>query len=138
KLALDLEGGTQIVLTPRSDTGEEVKTEAINEAISIIRQRVDGAGVSEAEITSQGGQNIVVALAGEPDQATLDLVRESAQMQFRPVLVEAAPDPIDEDELDDGLDEEGLDVEGDEADLDDLLDDADLDADDADRSEEGG
>jgi len=132
KLALDLEGGTQIVLTPRSDTGEEVTTEAINEAISIIRQRVDAAGVSEAEITSQGGQNIVVALAGEPDQATLDLVRESAQMQFRPVLVEAAPEPIDEDELDDGLDEEGLDVEGDEADLDDLLDDADLNADDAD------
>src|SRR5690625_2586585 len=85
KLALDLEGGTQIVLTPRSDTGEEVTTEAINEAISIIRQRVDAAGVSEAEITSQGGQNIVVALAGEPDQATLDLVRQSAQMQFRPV-----------------------------------------------------
>ena len=98
KLALDLEGGTQIVLTPRADTGEEVTSEAINEAISIIRQRVDAAGVAEAEITSQGGRNIVVALAGEPDQATLDLVRESAQMQFRPVLVEAMPEPIDPDE----------------------------------------
>lgn len=98
KLALDLEGGTQIILTPRADSGEEVTTEAINEAIAIIRQRVDAAGVSETEITSQGGRNIVVALAGEPDQATLDLVRESAQMQFRPVLVEAMPDAIEPDE----------------------------------------
>src|SRR5690625_4645064 len=57
KLALDLEGGTQIILTPRTDSGEEITTEAINEAISIIRQRVDAAGVAEAEITSQGGQN---------------------------------------------------------------------------------
>lgn len=108
KLALDLEGGTQIVLTPRSDSGEEVTSEAINEAISIIRQRVDAAGVAEAEITSQGGRNIVVALAGEPDQATLDLVRESAQMQFRPVLVEANPGAIaPEDQIDDEGDEDG-------------------------------
>lgn len=106
KLALDLEGGTQIILTPRSDSGEEVTSEAINEAISIIRQRVDAAGVSETEITSQGGRNIVVALAGEPDQATLDLVRESAQMQFRPVLVEAGPGVIDPDEADLGDDAE--------------------------------
>src|SRR5690625_1581261 len=98
KLALDLEGGTQIILTPRTDSGEEITTEAINEAISIIRQRVDAAGVAEAEITSQGGQNIVVALAGEPDQATLDLVRQSAQMQCRPVLVEAMPEAINPDE----------------------------------------
>ncbi len=116
KLALDLEGGTQIVLTPRADTGEEVTSEAINEAISIIRQRVDAAGVAEAEITSQGGRNIVVALAGEPDQATLDLVRESAQMQFRPVLVEAMPEPIDPDEeLDPDADlEDELGLDGDD------------------------
>lgn len=98
KLALDLEGGTQIILTPRADSGEEVTTEAINEAIAIIRQRVDAAGVAEAEITSQGGRNIVVALAGEPDQATLDLVRESAQMQFRPVIVEGNPGAVPEED----------------------------------------
>src|SRR5690625_4781104 len=124
KLALDLEGGTQIILTPRTDSGEEITTEAINEAISIIRQRVDAAGVAEAEITSQGGQNIVVALAGEPDQATLDLVRQSAQMQFRPVLVEAMPEAINPDEQLEDEDGEPI-----------IPDDADADAADADAAD---
>lgn len=86
KLALDLEGGVQIILAPVTENGEKVTSEDIDQAIAIIRQRVDSSGVAEAEITSQGGTNIVVALPGNPDQATLDLVRESAQMQFRPVL----------------------------------------------------
>ncbi|MEP7763957.1 protein translocase subunit SecD [Sanguibacter sp. 25GB23B1] len=86
KLALDLEGGTQIILQPVTDNDEEVTAEDVEQAIAIIRQRVDSSGVAEAEITSQAGSNIVVALPGTPSQETLDLVRESAQMQFRPVL----------------------------------------------------
>lgn len=94
KLALDLEGGTQIILTPRAETGEDVTAEDINQAIGIIRQRVDSSGVAEAEITSQGGRNIVVSLPGTPSEETLDLVRTSAQMRFRPVLVTTGPEPI--------------------------------------------
>lgn len=94
KLALDLEGGTQLILTPVASDGQEVTTEDINQAIGIIRQRVDSSGVAEAEITSQGGQNIVVALPGTPNQETLELVRKSAQMRFRPVLLELEPGPI--------------------------------------------
>ncbi len=94
QLALDLEGGTQIILTPRSTDGQDVSADDLAQAISIIRQRVDASGVAEAEITSQGGQNIVVALPGTPSQETLDLVRTSAQMRFRPVLVETQPGPI--------------------------------------------
>lgn len=94
-LALDLEGGTQIILEPQVDNGAEITQEDIDQAIEVIRQRVDSSGVSEAEITSQGGQNIVVALPGQPDEATLDLVRQSAQMRFRVVLVQDAPNPID-------------------------------------------
>lgn len=93
KLALDLEGGTQIILQPVTTDGQAVTSEDINQAIAIIRQRVDSSGVSEAEITSQGGSNIVVALPGRPSEETLDLVRESAQMQFRPVLSFAAVTP---------------------------------------------
>lgn len=85
-LALDLEGGTQIILTPVTTDGSKVTDTDIAEAITIIRQRVDSSGVSEAEITSQGGSNIVVGLPGTPSQETLELVRRSAQMNFRPVL----------------------------------------------------
>src|SRR5690554_1815255 len=86
KLALDLEGGTQIILTPVAESDEAVTPEVINQAIAIIRQRVDASGVAEAEITSQGGGNIVVGLPGQPDEATLDLVRVPAVMDFRSVL----------------------------------------------------
>ncbi|WP_298457847.1 protein translocase subunit SecD [uncultured Cellulomonas sp.] len=95
ELALDLEGGTQLILTPVTEDGEEVTDETIDQAIAIIRQRVDSSGVAEAEITSQGGTNIVVGLPGTPSEETLDLVRTSAQMRFRPVLAITAPTPID-------------------------------------------
>lgn len=85
-LALDLEGGTQIILTPTTTDGSAISDEDIDQAISIIRQRVDASGVAEAQISRQGGQNIVVAIPGQPDQSTLDLVRNSAVLYFRPVL----------------------------------------------------
>ena len=95
QLALDLEGGTEVILRPVATTGEEVTDAAINQAIDIIRQRVDASGVAEAEITSQGGSNIVVGLPGTPSPETLRLVKESAQLVFRPVLVVANPQPYD-------------------------------------------
>lgn len=87
KLALDLEGGTQVILTPVATTDSAAITDAtISQAIEVIRQRVDASGVSEAEITSQSGHKIVVSLPGKPSESTLELVRKSAQMEFRPVL----------------------------------------------------
>ncbi|MBB2921832.1 protein translocase subunit SecD [Cellulomonas cellasea] len=96
KLALDLEGGTQIILQPVTENDEEVTPETISEAIAVIRQRVDSSGVAEAEITSQGGRNIVVALPGRPDAETLALVRTSAQMELRPVLTVSGPAPVED------------------------------------------
>ena len=85
-LALDLEGGTQIILTPTTSDGSEITDEDVNQAIEIIRQRVDASGVAEAQISRQGGQNIVVSLPGTPSQDTLELVRTSAVLYFRPVI----------------------------------------------------
>ena len=85
-LALDLEGGTQIILTPTTSDGSEITDENVDEAIGVIRQRVDASGVSEAQISRQGGQNIVVSLPGAPSPETLELVRTSAVLYFRPVL----------------------------------------------------
>ncbi|QHT55865.1 protein translocase subunit SecD [Cellulomonas sp. H30R-01] len=96
-LALDLEGGTQIILKPVSEDPGAITDETISQAIQVIRQRVDSSGVAEAEITSQG-RNIVVALPGTPSEETLDLVRTSAQMEFRPVLAVGAPTPTTADD----------------------------------------
>ena len=85
-LALDLEGGTQIILTPTTSDGSEITDQDVDQAIEIIRQRVDASGVAEAQISRQGGQNIVVSLPGTPSQETLELVRTSAVLYFRPVI----------------------------------------------------
>jgi preprotein translocase subunit SecD len=87
KLALDLEGGTQLTLTPQLATGQNVAAEQLDQAVGIIRQRVDAAGVSESEINTQGGQNIVVSIPGIPDEATLQRIRSSAKLDFRAVLL---------------------------------------------------
>ncbi|MDR3068800.1 MAG: protein translocase subunit SecD, partial [Cellulomonas sp.] len=88
----------------------------------VIRQRIDASGVAEAEISSQGGNNIVVSLPGTPSRATLDLVLTSAKMEFRPVLAmdvatpTATPSPTDSLTGEDGTDQtgEGTDAEASE------------------------
>jgi preprotein translocase subunit SecD len=91
KLALDLEGGTQIILAPKLESGDSVSSEQLNQAVSIIRQRIDSAGVSESEINTQGGQNIVVSIPGTPDDETINRIESSAKLEFRPVLVAGQP-----------------------------------------------
>jgi preprotein translocase subunit SecD len=84
-LALDLEGGTQVILAPQLEDGQAVSNEQLEQAVSIIRQRVDATGVSEAEINTQG-QNVVVSIPGVPDDETLERIQSSAKLEFRPVL----------------------------------------------------
>ena len=96
KLALDLQGGTQIILAPQVSENQNVTEEQLNQAVSIIRQRVDAGGVAEAEVTTQGGANIVVSIPGVPDQATLERIRSSAKLEFRAVLQAGADLVLDE------------------------------------------
>ncbi|MDN3310500.1 protein translocase subunit SecD [Microbacterium oryzae] len=85
ELALDLQGGTQIVL--EAQTADETPSdEQMRQAVTIIRQRVDASGVSEAEVTTQGANNIVVQIPGVADEATRERIEASAQMQLRKVL----------------------------------------------------
>jgi preprotein translocase subunit SecD len=87
KLALDLQGGTQIILSPLLEDGETVSEEQLAQAVEIIRQRVDATGVSEASIKTQGNSNIIVEIPGTPDENTLKLIRSSAKLEFRPMIL---------------------------------------------------
>ena len=111
KLALDLEGGTALTLTPLLAEGQEVSQEQLDQAVAIIRQRVDAAGVAEAEISTLGvgtEQKIVVSLPGEPDAETLARIQSSAKLEFRAVLVAdlasnvVVPDPAETASPEDG------------------------------------
>ncbi|NYI68652.1 protein translocase subunit SecD [Spelaeicoccus albus] len=95
-LAIDLAGGTSIVLEPKVSAGhsQQINKDQLQQAVSIIRQRVDSTGVSEAEISTSAGRNIVVNLPGHPDKHTRQLIEAAAQLEFRPVLVQGQPAPV--------------------------------------------
>lgn len=87
RLALDLEGGTQVVLQAQLPEGQaDPSPEQMAQAVAIIRQRIDASGVSEAEITTQGGRNIVVNIPGELSDAQRERIENSARLDFRPVI----------------------------------------------------
>ncbi|NCU96396.1 MAG: protein translocase subunit SecD [Actinobacteria bacterium] len=95
KLGLDLQGGTSVTLQPRIETGlsGSVTTESIDQAVAIIRQRVNSLGVAESEVAAQGtgaNRQIVISVPGETGRRIVDLVGQTAELRFRPVLVEGA------------------------------------------------
>ncbi|MEK9907554.1 MAG: protein translocase subunit SecD, partial [Aquiluna sp.] len=96
ELALDLQGGTQMILTPSIAEGQQASLEQLNQAVSIIRARIDGSGVGEAQVTIQGNENIVVSIPGTPDANTLQLIKASALLEFRPVITFGQSTPLAE------------------------------------------
>src|SRR5262245_35695411 len=82
QLGLDLQGGVSVVLAPTGKaTGDQ-----LDQALNIIRSRVDALGVAEPDITRQG-QDIVVQLPGVKNRdRALELVGQTAELRFRPVL----------------------------------------------------
>ncbi|WP_394214764.1 protein translocase subunit SecD [Brachybacterium vulturis] len=102
KLALDLEGGTQIILQAQSRDGAEIDDAAMEQARQIMSQRINAMGVAETEITVQGGTNIVIDVPGQIDQETSEAIRQTASMSFRPVLGVVAPEGVDEPAPSDG------------------------------------
>ena len=91
RLGLDLRGGTSVTLQPRIAPGEngKVTNEAIDQAVSIIRQRVNSLGVAESEVTAQGSgtnRQIVIAVPGNTGRRVVELVGQTAELRFRQVL----------------------------------------------------
>lgn len=101
RLGLDLKGGTQVVLVAKPVAeGTEITEEQLAQTVEIIRQRVDGLGVAEAEVTTQGTgatTAIVVSVPGENQERVVELVQRTALLNFRPVwaLDGPVPTPVD-------------------------------------------
>jgi len=98
RLGLDLRGGTSVTLQPRIGVGEtgKVTSEAIDQAVSIIRQRVNSLGVAESEVSSQGSgtnRQIVISVPGESGRRVIELVGQTAELRFRQVLAESSGVP---------------------------------------------
>ncbi|MBT2367593.1 protein translocase subunit SecD [Streptomyces sp. ISL-10] len=97
RLGIDLAGGTTITLEAKSEPGKEsaVNETNMNTAVGIIERRVNGLGVSEAEVQTQGDRNIIVNIPkGTNSEQAREQVGTTAQLYFRPVLTVAPGAPI--------------------------------------------
>ncbi len=94
-LGLDLRGGTSVTLQPRISEGTsgKVTSASIDQAVSIIRQRVNSLGVAESEVTAQGSganRQIVISVPGDTGRRIVELVGNTAELRFRQVLAESS------------------------------------------------
>ena len=91
KLGLDLRGGVSVILTPKVEGGGRVSSAQLQQAVDIIRQRVNGVGVAEAEVVTQG-QNIIISVPGKGREVVQQL-GSTAQLRFREVIQETPTGP---------------------------------------------
>ena len=102
RLGLDLQGGTRITLQAKASEGD-VTPEKLRQARSIIDQRVNATGVTEAEVTTQGGNQVIIEIPGKDESRIVDQVGRTAQLRFRLVWASTQsaqkPAPVDQAEL---------------------------------------
>ena len=86
-LGLDLQGGISVILSAPPDT----PAEQLEQAVEVMRNRIEASGVAEPEISIQGDNAVLVQLPGVTDtEAALQIIGTTGQLSFRPVL-EVAP-----------------------------------------------
>src|SRR3954463_2981645 len=90
QLGLDLRGGTTVTLTARTPDGKAPAKADLELARQIIEQRVNGLGVAEAEVVTEGNSNIIISVPGDNGDQARQL-GATAQLRFRPVV--KGPEP---------------------------------------------
>ncbi|MBP2053730.1 preprotein translocase subunit SecD [Streptomyces griseochromogenes] len=99
RLGIDLAGGTSITLKAKADQGSAINKANMDTAVDIMNRRVNGLGVSEAEVQTQGNDHIIVNIPkGTNSKEAQQQVGTTAKLYFRPVLASepsgaAAPSP---------------------------------------------
>ncbi|MFD0342049.1 protein translocase subunit SecD [Streptomyces sp. NPDC127117] len=96
RLGIDLAGGTSITLEAKSEPGQEsaINKTNMDTAVQIMERRVNGLGVSEAEVQTQGKSNIIVNIPkGTNSAQAREQVGTTAKLYFRPVLTVAQGTP---------------------------------------------
>ena len=86
KLGLDLRGGTTVTLTARNTTGGgSVDPNSLQQARTIIEQRVNALGVGESEVTVSGDRQIIVSVPNVQQDQLVQQVGQTANLRFRAV-----------------------------------------------------
>ncbi|MEO9328593.1 protein translocase subunit SecD [Gordonia aurantiaca] len=104
KLGIDLQGGTRVTLTARTEDGKEPTRAQLDQAKQIIEQRVNGLGVAGSEVVVTG-DNLVITVPGQ-DGAQAKSLGQTARLYVRPVIgaTAATPQPEKPEESDENSD----------------------------------
>ncbi|CAM5300320.1 protein translocase subunit SecD [Streptomyces abikoensis] len=89
RLGIDLAGGTSFTLEAKNEPGKPnaINPTNMNTAVGIIERRVNGLGVTEAEVQTQGDNHIIVNIPkGTNAKQARQQVGTTAKLGFRPVL----------------------------------------------------
>ncbi|MBF4998672.1 protein translocase subunit SecD [Nocardia sp. BSTN01] len=89
KLGIDLQGGTQVTLTPRTPDGGKPSKDSLKQAQQIIESRVNGLGVAGSEVVIDGN-NLVITVPGNDGQQAKSLAT-TAKLYIRPVVGQPLP-----------------------------------------------
>lgn len=82
-LGLDLVGGVQALLEADLPAGTNITSESMRTARTIVENRVNGLGVSEAVVQQAGDRRIVVELPGETDpERAISVLRQTGLLEF--------------------------------------------------------
>ena len=83
RLGLDLVGGVQALLEADLPAGQNIDAEAMNTAVQIVENRVNGLGVTEALVQKAGDRRIVVEIPGETDpEQALAVLKQTGLLEF--------------------------------------------------------
>ncbi|MGW0878648.1 protein translocase subunit SecD [Streptomyces sp. NPDC002671] len=94
RLGIDLAGGTSITLKAKADQGSAINKANMDTAVDIMNRRVNGLGVSEAEVQTQGNDHIIVNIPkGTNSKQAQEQVGTTAKLYFRPVLANGPSGP---------------------------------------------
>ena len=92
RLGLDLQGGTSFLIRLTPEGERSISADTLDQAVEVIRKRIDQFGVSEPIITPQGGDRILVQIPGlDPEQIVTarQQLAQVAKLEFRLVHPES-------------------------------------------------
>jgi len=93
QLGLDLVGGVQALLEADLPENTDVPQDKMNTAVTIVENRVNGLGVTEALVQQAGDRRIVVELPGveDPEEA-ISTIKETGLLEFVHMANNPLPD----------------------------------------------
>lgn len=80
---LDIKGGVSVILTASKSDGSQPSSDDMTTATSIVQNRVNSLGASEATVQQQGANSILVQIPGAMDaEAAVQTIGQTGHIEF--------------------------------------------------------